>query len=170
MSDDLENEDLVSRTQKKHEAEAAQELGERLLEISNKQLKALNLPESLYDAVQEAKNIKAFGGRKRQLQYIGKLMRNIELGNIIEFFEQLDHKNYAQNTKFKNMEDWRDRLINEGNDAVQVFQAEYPEVDIQQLRQLIRNANNKKNEKLALKSKRAIFQFVKDIITNDSTS
>jgi len=170
MSEDTEEDDFLSRTQKKHAAEAAQDLGERLLDISNKQLQSLNLPENLYDAVQEAKNIKAFGGRKRQLQYIGKLMRNIELDHIVAFFDQLDNKNYALNAKFKNMEDWRDRLVSEGNDAVQAFQAEHPDADTQQLRQLVRNANNKKNEKLALKSKRAIFQYVKEIIHTNSES
>jgi len=170
MSEDTEDDDFVSRTQKKHDAEAAQDLGERLLDIPNKQLQTLKLPENLFDAVQEAKNIKAFGGRKRQLQYIGKLMRNIELDHIVEFFDQIDNKNYALNAKFKNMEDWRDRLVFEGNDAIQSFQTEYPNADTQQLRQLVRNANNKKNEKLALKSKRAIFQYVKDTITNNSES
>jgi ribosome-associated protein len=66
------------------------------------------------------------------------------------------------------MEKWRDRLIEEGNEAAQGFHNEYPKADIQKLRQLIRNAGNKKNEKLALKSKRAIFQYVKEIITNNS--
>ena len=104
MSDEFEDDDLVSRTQKKQEAEAAQDLGERLLELSTKQLKSLDLQENLYDAVVEAKNIKAHGGRKRQLQFIGKLMRHTELDNIIAFFEEIDNKHYATNAKFKNME------------------------------------------------------------------
>ena len=170
MSDDTENDDSISRTQKKHEAEAVQALGERLIELSTKQLKALNLPENLFDAVQSAKTITAHGGRKRQLQYIGKLMRHIEIDSIVSYFEALDSTHYANNFKFKNMEDWRDRLIEEGNDAVQAFLEKYPATDIQQLRQLVRNATNKKNEKLALKSKRAIFQFIKEIISNDSES
>ena len=170
MSEEFEDEDFVSRTQKKQEAEAAQELGERLLEISSKQLKSLDLPENLFDAVIEAKNIKAHGGRKRQLQFIGKLMRHIELDDIVAFFEDLDNKHYSANAKFKNMEIWRDRLISEGNDAIQAFKNERPEADVQKLRQLVRNATNKKNEKLALKSKRAIFQHIKEVITNASES
>ena len=170
MSDEFEDDDLVSRTQKKQEAEAAQDLGERLLELSTKQLKSLDLQENLFDAVIEAKNIKAHGGRKRQLQFIGKLMRHIELDNIIAFFDEIDNKHYATNAKFKNMEIWRDRLISEGNDAIQAFQLERPEADVQKLRQLVRNANNKKNEKLVLKSKRAIFQHIKEVIANASES
>jgi len=167
MSEERDD-DLISRTQKKIEAEAAQSLGERLLDISDKQLKSLNLEESLFDAVQTAKNIKAYGGRKRQLQYIGKLMRNVDTSAIVEFFDQLDNNNIQLNAKFRNMENWRDRLVAGGNDAIQAFLDEYPLSDAQQLRQLVRNANNKKNEKLTLKSKRAIFQFVKDVITNSA--
>ncbi len=162
MSEKLSDDEFISRTQKKMAAEAAQDLGERLLEISDKQLKTLDLAENLFDAVVTAKNIKAYGGRKRQLQYIGKLMRNYDITSITEFFHQLDNKNVQLNVKFKNMENWRDRLISGGNDVIQVFLTEYPAADAQQLRQLVRNASNKKNEKLALKSKRAIFQLIKE--------
>lgn len=168
MSEERDEDDFISRTQKKTEAEAAQRLGERLLDISDKQLKSLKLEERLFDAVQTAKDIKAYGGRKRQLQYIGKLMRNVDITAIVDFFDQLDNNNIQLNAKFRNMENWRDRLVADGNDAIQAFLGEYPSGDAQQLRQLVRNANNKKNEKLALKSKRAIFQFVKDVITNSA--
>ena len=170
MSDAFEDEDFVSRTQKKQVAEDAQDLGERLLTLSNKQLKSLDLPENLYDAVVAANNIKAHGGLKRQLQFIGKLMRHIEIDDIVAYFDELDNKHYATNAKFKNMEIWRDRLIREGNDGIQKFQEERPNADVQKLRQLVRNANNKKNEKLALRSKRAIFQYIKEVITNASES
>jgi len=166
MNEDKSDEEFISRSQKKRDAEAAQALGERLLELSNKQLQSLNLPESLVDAVQEAKSIKAHGGHKRQLQFIGKLMREMDADPLVSYFEQLDNKNYQQNAKFKQMENWRDQLVNGGNQVVEEFQAEFPSVDSQKLRQLIRNANNVKNEKLATKSKRAIFQYVKEIIAD----
>lgn len=170
MANDAENDDSISRTQKKHQAEAIQDIGERLLGVSTKQLKTLDLPENLFDAVQLAKKIRAHGGRKRQLQFIGKLMRHTDTGKIESYFEILDSKHYANDAKFKHMEVWRDRLVEEGNDAVQAFQLAYSEVDVQQLRQLVRNAKNTKNEKLALKSKRAIFQCIKEVIMNHSSA
>ncbi|HFE39514.1 MAG TPA: DUF615 domain-containing protein, partial [Gammaproteobacteria bacterium] len=149
MSHDILKDEQISRSQRKREAEAAQAIGERLLELSTKQLLSLNLPENLLDAVNEAKKIKAHGGRKRQLQYIGKLMRDVELTPIVDFFQQLDANKNQTNAKFKLIEEWRDRLLGEGNEIVQQFVEEHANADSQQLRQMIRNAKNKKNEKLA---------------------
>jgi len=164
MTDDqLDQEFEKSRTQKKHEADAAQELGERLLTLTDKQLKKLQLDESLLEAVFLAKEIKAYGGKKRQLQYIGKLMRHLDILPIEQFFAEQDDQHKLANAKFKVLENWRDKLIEQGVSVVPELEQEFPGLDAQKLRQLVRNATNKKNEKLALKSKRAIFQYLKEL-------
>jgi len=68
----------VSKTQRKKEVRALQELGESLVELDDDQLVAIDLPEILRDAVMEARRITRFGARRRQLQYIGKLMRHVD--------------------------------------------------------------------------------------------
>jgi len=164
MSDDQFDHELEkSRSQQKREAEAVQDLGERLLTLNDKQLKKLQLDENLLEAVLLAKEIKAYGGKKRQLQYIGKLMRSLDVSTIDQYFEQVDNQHNLQNAKFRALENWRDKLVEQGVSVVSELEQEFPGLDSQKLRQLVRNATNKKNEKLALKSKRAIFQYLKEL-------
>ena len=171
MEDDQENFDepeFISKSQKKREAEAAQSLGERLVTLNESQLKQLDLPETLYDAVKEAQSIHAYGGKKRQLQFIGKLMRdeNLDTEGINRLFARIDGAALENKQAFKAIEQWRDKLVEQGDEAVSLLLDKYPQTDAQQIRQLVRNANNKKNEKLAQKSKKALFQTVKQIIEN----
>lgn len=156
---------IKSRTEKKHEAEALQVIGERLVGLTDSQLIKLDLPETLFDSIKLAQGIHSHGGKKRQLQYIGKLMRDdlLDMDSINLFLSRMDKVASEETKAFKAIEQWRDKLIDGGNDAVNQFLASFPDADIQQIRQLVRNANNKKNEKLAKKSRKAIFQFVKQL-------
>lgn len=164
--DESDQPEQISRSQKKRDAEYAQDIGERLVSLSVQQLEQLNLPDNLFDSVLEAKQINAHGGKKRQLQFIGKLMRNtdVDLANIEAFFAKIDRAGREKTDAFKLIEHWRDELIINGNEAVSKLIESYPDTDVQLLRQLIRNANNKKNEKLAKKSKKSIFQYIKNLI------
>ncbi|OGA20916.1 MAG: hypothetical protein A3I02_00715 [Betaproteobacteria bacterium RIFCSPLOWO2_02_FULL_67_26] len=74
--------DRPSKTQRKKQVHALQDLGAELVELSAEQLAAIELPESLRDAVEAARRITARGARRRQLQYIGKLMRRVDAGPI----------------------------------------------------------------------------------------
>ncbi len=153
-----------SKSQKKREASAIQALGERLLDLSDKQLREIDIPEALSQAVALAKTIKARSGRKRQLQYIGKLMRNLDTEPIEAYFNRLDANVTTVNAGFHRLERWRDRLVAEGNAALNDAMQEFPSLDLQHLRQLIRNARNGKNPKLSTKAKRELFQYLKQLI------
>lgn len=153
----------VSKSQKKREASALQQLGERLLTLSDKQLKEIDLPDNLVEAIELAKSIKARGGLKRQLQYIGKLMRNIDVEPIETYFAKLDNRHHDANKVFHQLERWRERILTEGDSVLTELKAEFPDVDLQHLRQLIRNANNTKNEKTSVRAKREIFQYLKEL-------
>ncbi|MDX1810979.1 MAG: ribosome biogenesis factor YjgA [Gammaproteobacteria bacterium] len=167
MTDSQDEFEEISKSQKKREANALQELGERLLTLSDKQLKEIDLPEGLADAVKLAKTIKSHSGLKRQLQYIGKVMRSIDAEPIETFFASLDDKHHDANKAFHQLERWRDRLLLEGNDALGPLMEEFPEVDLQRMRQLMRNANNPKNEKTSTRAKREIFQYLKQLKSTD---
>ncbi len=166
-NEEFEEDQLVekSRTEKKHEAEALQVLGERLIGLTNSQLNQLDLPESLFDAIKLAQTIKSHGGKKRQIQFIGKLMRDelLDVGAMNLLFSRVDGVASAESKAFKAIEQWRDKLVDGGNDSISLFLESFPNADIQQLRQLARNASNKKNEKLAKKSKKVLFQFIKQL-------
>ena len=152
-----------SRTQKKHDAESVQAIGERLVGLTDFQLNQLDLPETLYDAIKLAQTINSHGGKKRQLQFIGKLMRDefLDMDAIHLLLSRIDGVASAETKAFKELEHWRDKLIDGGNAAVSELFESHPDADIQQVRQWVRNANNKKNEKLAKKSNKALFQLIK---------
>jgi len=136
-----------SRSQQKRDAQALKAVGDKLVSMSRDQLKKLDLPVELADAVAEAQRIHARSGRKRQLQYIGKIMRNVDAAPIVAALARLEQTHQADNQVFHKMETWRDRLLSEGGDGVLTeFMQQFPDVDRQHFRQLVRQARNEKGE------------------------
>lgn len=162
-----------SKTQLKAEADEKQALGEALLTLRADLMARLDLPEKLRDAIADAKKISSFEGRRRQMQFIGKLMRPLDPEPIREAInEQLNGS--AQLTLTLHLaEQWRDKLVAD-DQALGVWLAEYPATDAQQLRALIRQARKDlKPEKPGeaprhAKSYREIFQLVKEAMKNQA--
>ncbi|MDF2868226.1 MAG: hypothetical protein K0S11_1696 [Gammaproteobacteria bacterium] len=151
-----------SKSQLKREMEARQKLGERLLDLSVQQLNQLALSSQLIEAVALAKRIKAHGGRYRQLQYIGKLMRSIDPTPIEDFFKLLDGKDYAQTVVLHELEDWRERLITAiDNGVLTDYLNRYPQADSQQLRQLVQAAKKERETTKPLGAGRKLFQYLR---------
>jgi len=151
-----------SKSQLKREMEARQKLGERLLELSEQQLNQLALPEPLIEAVILAKRIKAHGGRYRQLQYIGKLMRSIDPAPIEDFFKLLDGKNYTQTAVLHELEEWRERLIAATDNSVLTdYLNHHPQANSQQLRQLVQAAKKERETTKPPGAGRKLFQYLR---------
>src|SRR5580700_5484332 len=132
--------DPSSKSQLKREMQALQELGETLVALPEAQLKKIPLPEELREAVQFARAMKANEGKRRQLQYIGKVMRSLDAQPIQAALEALKLEKKKSQIQFQKIEEWRDQLIAEGDTALQPLLTLYPQADRQQLRQLVRNA------------------------------
>ncbi|WHZ10838.1 MAG: UPF0307 protein YjgA [Burkholderiaceae bacterium] len=134
--------DATSRTAKKRESTELQRLGEELLDLRAELRARLALPEALQDALREADRITDFEGRRRQMQYIGKLMRRLPLGlpDAIRALLQEQRRGSAQDTlALHRAEQWRDALLT-GDAALARWLAEHSQTDAQQLRALIRQA------------------------------
>lgn len=161
---DLPNgdEELVSKTKLKAEADALQALGVRLCELTKDKLVKLNLPEALYTAVIESNKITANGATRRHKQYLGKLMRDIDPTEIEEQLSRWDGKNSAENAYFHGLERWRDRLINEP-EALALFMASYPNTESQRIRTHIRNAQKEQITNKPPKSSRELFKLLREI-------
>lgn len=132
----------LSRTGQKQESEQLQALGEELLSLHDDAFTRLQLPPKLADAIHEARRISARGGRRRQLQFIGKLMRQQEPATVaaIRAALQRQHGQSARDTAaLHRAESWRDRLISDDG-ALSEWLREHPGTDAQQLRALIRQA------------------------------
>ena len=115
---DIEIDDLPSRSQLKRDSQALRDLGEKLVLMPNAHLDKITMDSSLLEAIKEARRLKNLDARRRQIQYIGKLMRNMDLTDIRYAIEKLNHQSQTFRQHFAMLEHWRDRLIEKGNDAI----------------------------------------------------
>lgn len=163
MLDNTEDSPIVSKTKLKAEADAAQAIGQKLIELPKDKLLKLALPEALVDAVLEAKRITANGAIRRQRQYLGRLMRDIDTAPIVEQLQKWEGKHQEENARFHGMERWRTRLMSD-EEAVSKFISAYPHVDSQHLRTLIRNAQREEDAQKPPKSSRELFKLIRETL------
>lgn len=128
-SEDEPDYDGPSKSARKRAAHAAQDLGEELIRMRDSDLATLDLPETLVDAIREARRITSRGGGARQRQYIGKLMRDIDLEPIRAFIASRSKLDALETEKFKRVEAWRERLIAEGPPALEELERWRPGLD-----------------------------------------
>ena len=152
-----------SKTKIKQQMHDLQDIGEQLVELSADKLKQMDLPERLYDAVREMKRINKFGAQRRQMQYIGRLMREVEPAPIIAKLEAWSGKSHQHIAWLHQLERWRDRLL-ENDAALTELLADHPEADAQRLRALVRNAIKEKELAKPPKNYREIFQVLREIL------
>lgn len=151
----------VSKTSRKKASLAAQDMGAELVDLSVDTLKRLDLPEDLLDAVLDAKRFTQHGAHRRQLQLIGKLMRDLDTTEIAEQLARLRGESDAAKAEFHALERWRARLL-EDDEALSQWLRQHPGADAQQLRQLIRNARREEAEGKPPKSSRQLFRLLRD--------
>ncbi|APQ13793.1 hypothetical protein NS274_08950 [Pseudomonas oryzihabitans] len=150
-----------SKTQVKRELHALQDLGERLAGLPAEQLDRLPLTDPLRKALAEAPKHKTHIARKRHVQYLGKLMRDQDLEAILALVDQMDSSTRQYNERFHALERWRDRLIAEGDAALEAFVALYPETDRQHLRGLVRHAQHEAAHNKPPAAARKVFKYIR---------
>ncbi len=161
---DEADENFVSKSQRKREATAAQELGRKLLELDIDALRSIELPDNLLAALEEARRIKKHGALKRQLQFIGKIMRKLDLEPVEAAYNQLSNHYQQDIRQFHHIEKWRDRLLAEGDTALGALLEEAPQADRQHLRQLIRQSKKESQANKPPKSAREIFRYLRELL------
>ncbi|HZP92610.1 MAG TPA: ribosome biogenesis factor YjgA [Burkholderiales bacterium] len=157
----------ISKTQRKREMHELQELGEALVRLPAERLAGLDLPESLREAVLEARRIVKWGARRRQLQYIGRLMRDADAPRIRAQIEGWRSDAARQAARLHQTERWRDRLL-EDEAALGELLERFPAADLQRLRTLIRNALQEAASGKPPKSARALFQALRELMVEDA--
>ena len=157
MEDELE---IKSRTRIKREVEAKQALGLRLAELPDSRLERLDLPTELLEAIRLYRRLTKRGALRRQRQFIGVLMRSLETGPIEQALAELDHRRELEKRQFHRAEECRDRLLAGDNSCLEELIAEYPLVDIQHLRGLVRNAGREAEAGKPPRSARLIFRYL----------
>lgn len=162
--EDDEEEILISKSQLKRESHALTDLGKELVELHQNKLDKIPLDEKLQDAIALVHRVKARGGRKRQLQYIGKLLRTADIEPILAAMDGLKLEDAQENARLHRLEQWRDRLLEEGDTALSELLSQHPDADRQHLRQLLRNAQKEQSQNKPPKSARELFKYLRDNI------
>jgi ribosome-associated protein len=154
---------VPSRTQQKKESEALQALGLELLALPDSRLDAIGLPDNLRQALRDGKKITANGGKRRQMQYIGKLMRQVDAEPLREAVAAFKLGHAHDQLRLHQLEALRERLIAD-DEALETLVSEHPGVDVQQLRSLVRSARKDaaaQPEARSGRGYRELFQFLK---------
>jgi len=129
----------VSKTRRKAQMHALQDLGEALIALDQGKLMQLDLPERLVDAIVQVRSIRAHEGRRRQMQFIGKLMRDIDPDPVREAIERFASGTPSDRAEFAAAERWREDMLRD-DEAVARFAAEHPAADGAALAALVRDA------------------------------
>ena len=161
--DDQIEEHLPSKSQLKRESEALQKLGEELLSLRTSDLDSMNLPDELDEAVRTARKIQSRGGLKRQRQFIGKIMRQIDSESVEKQLAVIKHKHDTNTAAFRKIEQWRDRLLNNDKTALTEIINSHPDIDRQHINQLVRHALREQVENKPPASARKLFKYLRDI-------
>lgn len=161
--EDFSDEDQrPSKTKRKEAMHELQSLGTELVELSVGQLKRIDLPEDLLNAVRECQKITSHGARRRQMQYIGKLMRNLDDEPIRAGLALLRGESAVETARLHRLERLRTRLL-EDEQVLSEIAADWPQADLQHLRQLRRNTLKEQEAGKPPKNFRALFQALKDL-------
>ena len=154
----------VSKTRRKKEMHALQALGAALVELPDAQLDELALPEELDAAVREAKRIHSHEGKRRQLQYIGRLMREVDAEPIRAQLDAIAGQSAEAAARHRRLEALRERLIGDDG-ALTDYIASHAGADLQALRTLIRNARREQQEGRPPRAYRELFRLLKALET-----
>lgn len=156
------DEPQLSKTRRKKQMHALQALGESLLALTPAQLGELDLPERLADAIAQARAISGFEARRRQLQYIGRLMREVDAAPIADRVGKLKTARQRESARHHELEHWRTRLLADESALTELARL-HPGLDTQQLRTLIRNARKEQSQGRPPHAARALFRALRPV-------
>ena len=150
-----------SKTQRKKAMHGLQDLGLALTRLSAQQLAALSLPPALVDAIVEAKRLRAREALRRQMQYIGRLMRDADATAIQAKMQEWVTGERRDTAQFHALELWRDKLLADDNNW-EKFTVAFPQADLTLIRKLIKDARQEALYNRPPKSARVLFRALRD--------
>lgn len=154
-----------SKSSRKRDSMAMQDLGAELMALGEEQLIRLELPEDLLEAIRVGQSITAHGGLQRQRKYIGKIIRQLDAEPIKAGLLALKRESAGLVKLQHQSERWRTRILMEGDAAVNEFMAEHPQSDRQKLRQWVRDAQRESETGQTPRSVRLLFRYIRDTLS-----
>jgi ribosome-associated protein len=155
-------EDFVSKTRRKREMLELQALGAALAALPEAQLARLQLPDELREALLEARRIRSHEAKRRQMQYVGRLMREVDAEPIRAQLAAVEGGSAQAAAAHRRLEAWRERLL-EDDAALTDFAGEHPGADLQKMRTLIRNARQEQSQGRPPRAYRELFRMLKSL-------
>ena len=155
----MDEDDFISKTQRKKQMTELQDVGAELVKLAPEQVKRLDLPESLREAVLECQGITKHEARRRQVQYIGRLMRNIDAAPIVEKLAALSQPSKKDTALFHVAEKWRDEMMADVR-AVERFAREFPHADSHKIGVVAEAARVERAAKRAPRHFRELFHLL----------
>jgi ribosome-associated protein len=163
LAKDKDAEVVVSKTELKKDSKKIQDFGRKISQLTIKNIERFDFSSNTYEAIIDLKNLKSNSAKKRQVQYVGKLLRETDLTHAFLTMKQLKVSSQKEIQRNHIIEGWRDMLLS-NNDSITEFVDEYPKIDRQSLRQTISNAQKEKKDNKNPKYSRQLFKLIKDII------
>jgi len=159
--------EFISKSQRKRDAKVPKSLASELIRLSSSQLARVPLEDSIREAVNEARQIRAHVAGKRQLQFIAKQLRRIDATPIRESIDGFQNKARQLTVRQHRVENWRDFLLESGDTALGKLLQQRHEADGQAIRQLIRNAQREASRGKPPASARTLFRLLRDMDENE---
>ena len=155
--------DGPSKSQLKRESQHLIDVGEEILQLSREDIRSLNLPDELDEAIATALKIKSRSGLKRQRLYIGKLLRSMDSEAVEAQLRKIQHRHDTNTAQFKRLEKWRDSLIENDKQTLNEVISRFPEIDRQHINQLIRAAHQEKQHDKPPAASRKLFKYLREL-------
>ena len=155
--------DGPSKSQLKRDSQHLIDVGEEILKLSQEDIRSLQLPDELSEAVSTALKIKSRSGLKRQRLYIGKLLRAMDSEEIETQLRKIQHHHDTNTAHFKRLEKWRDSLIDNDKSTLNEVISRFPEIDRQHINQLIRAAHQEKQKNKPPAASRKLFKYLREL-------
>lgn len=164
----MEEEDFISKTQRKRRMAELQDVGAALVKLSPEQLARLGLPDRLLEAVLACKRFTRHEAVRRQMQYIGRIMRDIDAGPLVEKLGELEAPSRRQSALFHVVEEWRGQMLAD-DAAIDRFAREFPAADVHRLRALAAAAREEKSAARAPKHFRELFHAINTTVQDQAS-
>ena len=153
-----------NKSQIKRDIAVLSDLCEEITQLAPAQIERLGLPDNIESAILEAAKMPLKGARKRQLKFITGLMRKIDVEPIQESLDKIKAKSAHAARELHQLERWRERFLADDKQVLTEFLMQYPDADVQHLRQLVRNAKIEIANEKPPKSSRLLFRYLRDLL------
>ncbi len=165
--DEEQDDGYLSRSEKKRRSTARQKIGEDLARMPLSAIRTFGLPKAVEDAFEEYFKASKHEARRRQMQFIGRLLRDIDTTDIEARLSDYHAGRAAAAADFQHLERLRDDLVQERDGALEDVLEAYPGADLQYLRQLVRNSRKEQTAGKPAKSARALFRYLRELETDN---